>query len=73
MCECTKRGIKIRKGWTAEDLSQASTGLFRPADITAMQQLYMPVRYDDHAKVNLADVKEAARLWQELKKYKPKT
>lgn len=73
MCECTKRGIKIRKGWTAEDLSRASTELFRPADITAMQQLYMPVRYDDHAKVNPADVKEAARLWQELKKYKPKT
>lgn len=70
MRECTKRGICVKKGWTAEDLGKASLGCFSQADIVAMQELYRPVRYDDHTEVTSKQAREAAKLWQNLKKNK---
>lgn len=73
MQECRRRGIQIQKGWTAEDLSHAGVDQFRNTDLLAMQQLYVPLRYNENAKASAADAKEAARLWHEMKKTKPKT
>lgn len=70
MQECAKRGISIQKGWTAEELSQASATQFTDADVAAMQRLYTPVRYDEASDVSAAQAKEAARLWHNLKKNK---
>jgi len=70
MQECAKRGIRVKKGWTVEDLGKASLDNFPQADIAAMQELYCPVRYDDQTEVTSKQAREAARLWQNLKKNK---
>jgi len=72
MRECEKRGITVEKGWTVEDLSKVSNGQFLFEDITAMQQLYIPVRYNDRMEVTSLHAKQAAKLWNNLKKNKPK-
>jgi len=71
MQECSKRGVQIQKGWTAEELCRATEGQFQNAEVLALHRLYIPVRYDDRADVSTADAREAARLWHELKKSKP--
>lgn len=72
MRECEKRGIVLEKGWTVENLADVSSNQFPVADLIAMQKLYNPVRYDDRMEVTSAHAKQAAKLWQNLKKYKPK-
>ena len=70
MQECTKRGIPIRKGWTAEDLADASMAQFSNGEVAAMQQLYTSVRYDEQTDVTAAQARESARIWHNLKKNK---
>lgn len=68
MQECAKRGIVIEKGWTAEQISKASCGRFSESDVSAMLELYSPIRYDDNAQVSPRQAKQAARLWQKLRR-----
>lgn len=70
MSECEKRGIAVRKGWTCEELGEASEACFLKEDIAAMQKLYGPVRYDDGCTVTGKQARQAAKLWQSLKKSK---
>lgn len=71
MRECAKRGINIEKGWTAEDLASVSCDKFVREDVVAMQMLYNPVRYDAQTDVTANQAKQAAKLWQKLKRNKP--
>ena len=70
MQECAKRGILVRKEWTAEELAEASMNQFQQADILAMQKLYLPIRYREMGEVTASQAREAARLWHNLKKSK---
>ena len=70
MRECNKRGVKVQKHWTSEELAVASKPYFAEDDILQMEGAYRQARYNPNADITAQDAKLASKLWQNFKKTK---
>lgn len=70
MRQCLKRGVKLQKDWTSEELAQASKPYFQEEDILQMEDIYRRARYQTNEDILPCEAKKTAKLWQNFKKAK---